>query len=68
MVFQNDDCLGYNTDYRAAMDCIEETFQIDKNQERPMQGLTALIPVPVAYRGQLHKRNNGTICYQFTNT
>ena len=43
MVFQNDDCLGYNTDYRAAMDCIEEAFQIDKNQERPMQGLTALI-------------------------
>ena len=32
MVFQNDDCLGYNTGYRAAMDCIEETFQIDKNR------------------------------------
>jgi len=43
MVFQNEDCLGYNTDYRAAMDCIEETFQIDKSQERPMQGLTALV-------------------------
>ncbi|MDB4393856.1 shikimate dehydrogenase [Rhodopirellula sp.] len=43
MVFQNGDCLGYNTDYRAAMDCIEETFQIDKAQERPMQGLTAMV-------------------------
>jgi 3-dehydroquinate dehydratase/shikimate dehydrogenase len=43
VVFQGSDRLGYNTDYRAAMDCIEESFSIDKQRERPMQGLTALI-------------------------
>ncbi len=43
IVFQGADRLGYNTDYRAAMDCIEEIFGIDKSRERPMQGLTALV-------------------------
>ena len=43
MVFQDDDIYGYNTDYRAAMDCIEELFKIDKTVERPMQGMTALV-------------------------
>jgi 3-dehydroquinate dehydratase/shikimate dehydrogenase len=37
------DVLGYNTDYRAAMDCIEELFKIDKKSDRSMRGLTALI-------------------------
>jgi 3-dehydroquinate dehydratase/shikimate dehydrogenase len=43
IVFQDSERLGYNTDYRAAMDCIEEIFSIDKNRERPMQGYTALV-------------------------
>lgn len=43
MVFHDGNCLGYNTDYRAAMDCIEELFKIDKNKDRPMQGMTALV-------------------------
>lgn len=43
MVFDNNDILGYNTDYRAAMDCIEELFKVDRTKERPMQGMTALI-------------------------
>ncbi len=43
MVIHGDDTLGYNTDYRAAMDCIEETYNIDKEVERPLQGKKALI-------------------------
>ena len=43
LVFHEEDLLGYNTDYRAAMDCIEELFKIRKKVERSMQGLTALI-------------------------
>ena len=43
MVFHDENCLGYNTDYRAAMDCIDELFKIDKTKERPMQGMTALV-------------------------
>ncbi len=43
MVFHGDDNLGYNTDYRAAMDCIGEVFNLDKTQERPMQGKRALV-------------------------
>ena len=43
MVIHGDDNLGYNTDYRAAMDCIEETFEISRGTERPMQGRRALV-------------------------
>lgn len=43
MIFQDEQILGYNTDYRAAMDCIEELYKIDKTKERPMQGMTALV-------------------------
>lgn len=43
VVFDGDDALGYNTDYRAAMDCIEEAFNLKKGVERPMQGMTAMI-------------------------
>ncbi|NND97075.1 MAG: shikimate dehydrogenase [Pirellulaceae bacterium] len=43
MVFHGDDRLGYNTDYRAAMDCIEQTYELTKDAERPMQGITALV-------------------------
>ena len=43
MVFHGEEVLGYNTDYRAAMDCIEEAFEVKKDRERPMQGRSALI-------------------------
>lgn len=43
VVFHDQERLGYNTDYRAAMDCIEQTFDIDKKRERPLQGITALV-------------------------
>ncbi len=43
MVFHDDDAIGYNTDYRAAMDCIEEAFEVKKGTERPMQGRSALV-------------------------
>jgi 3-dehydroquinate dehydratase/shikimate dehydrogenase len=43
VIFQDGNRLGYNTDYRAAMDCIEEMFKIDKQRARPMQGITALV-------------------------
>lgn len=43
MVFQDEDRLGYNTDYRAAMDCIEETFNLQRGLENSMQGKVALI-------------------------
>ena len=43
MVIQGEDRLGYNTDYRAAMDCIGELFAFDRNVERPMQGKRAMV-------------------------
>ncbi|MCC9641423.1 shikimate dehydrogenase [Rhodopirellula sp. JC740] len=43
MIFNGDERLGYNTDYRAAMDCIEEAFKIQRGTENSMQGKTALI-------------------------
>lgn len=43
MIFDDDDCVGYNTDYRAAMDCIEELFNIDRKSEQSMRGLTVLV-------------------------
>ena len=43
MVFADDERYGYNTDYRAAMDCIEQTFNVERGQENSMQGRTALI-------------------------
>ena len=43
MVMDQKSRLGYNTDYRAAMDCIESVFDIDKSIERPLQGKKALV-------------------------
>lgn len=43
IVFHDEQILGYNTDYRAAMDCVEEVFNIQKGAERPLQGKTAMI-------------------------
>lgn len=43
MIFNGEERLGYNTDYRAAMDCIEETFGVVRGQENSMQGKIAVI-------------------------
>jgi 3-dehydroquinate dehydratase/shikimate dehydrogenase len=43
MIFNGEERLGYNTDYRAAMDCIEEIFGIQRGQENSMQGKVAVI-------------------------
>ncbi|MEM1228273.1 MAG: shikimate dehydrogenase [Planctomycetota bacterium] len=43
MVFGEEERYGYNTDYRAAMDCIEETLNLQRGQENSMQGKQALV-------------------------
>lgn len=43
MIFNGEEKLGYNTDYRAAMDCIDDLFNIDKDSGHSMQGMTALV-------------------------
>ncbi len=47
MIFQENDTLGYNTDYRAAMDCIEEVYEKTgedaDGEDRSMQGKRALV-------------------------
>jgi 3-dehydroquinate dehydratase / shikimate dehydrogenase len=43
LIFHDDDVLGYNTDYRAAMDCITEVFKKDQSSNRSLQGLKAMI-------------------------
>ena len=43
MVLHEEDRLGYNTEYRAAMDCVEQTYDLRKGTERPMQGVNATV-------------------------
>ena len=44
MVFDKDDRLGYNTDYRAAMDCVLEVLDKEEEaKENALQGVTALV-------------------------
>jgi 3-dehydroquinate dehydratase/shikimate dehydrogenase len=44
MVFHDEDRLGYNTDYRAAMDCIIEVMdKKEEAKENALQGVTALV-------------------------
>lgn len=44
MVFEGNERLGYNTDYRAAMDCINEMLtREDSPTDNPIQGVTALV-------------------------
>jgi 3-dehydroquinate dehydratase/shikimate dehydrogenase len=44
MIFHDGERLGYNTDYRAAMDCIVEVFdKKDIPKEKALQGVTALV-------------------------
>ena len=42
MVFEGSEIKGYNTDYRAAMDCIESAMKLDA-RPRNMHGKTALV-------------------------
>jgi 3-dehydroquinate dehydratase/shikimate dehydrogenase len=43
MIFHGEDRIGYNTDYRAAMDCISEAFKLRADADHPMRGITALV-------------------------
>lgn len=43
LILQDNDVLGYNTDYRAAMDCIEEAMNLDRGQERSLAGTAAMV-------------------------
>ncbi|TWT82054.1 Shikimate dehydrogenase [Planctomycetes bacterium CA13] len=43
MISQGKDNLGYNTDYRASMDCISEVLNLKKDVEKPMQGVSVLV-------------------------
>ncbi len=43
VIFQGKDNLGYNTDYRAAMDCIEQVLTLKKDVDKPMMGMSVLI-------------------------
>ncbi|XZE53910.1 shikimate dehydrogenase [Planctomycetaceae bacterium SH139] len=43
IVFDGDQRLGYNTDYRAAMECIAKVFPTSPHEELPWMGKRALI-------------------------
>ena len=43
VVFADNEVIGYNTDYRAAMDCVTEAFTRMKGGENPFQKATALL-------------------------
>lgn len=41
--FDGEDAIGYNTDYRAAMDCFTEAMKHFTKEEEPFKGRTVLI-------------------------
>ena len=43
VVFDGEQRLGYNTDYRAAMESLEEALEISPGTEKPLSGKTALV-------------------------
>lgn len=43
IIFDGDQRLGYNTDYRAAMECLAQFWGTDEMNESPWQGKTALV-------------------------
>ncbi|HPP54914.1 MAG TPA: type I 3-dehydroquinate dehydratase, partial [Thermoguttaceae bacterium] len=43
VIFEGAERIGYNTDYRAAMESLEEAMGIPPNTESPLRGKTALI-------------------------
>jgi 3-dehydroquinate dehydratase / shikimate dehydrogenase len=43
VVFEGENRLGYNTDYRAAMDSLETAMRLPAGLEKPLQGKVALV-------------------------
>ncbi|MCG8583182.1 MAG: shikimate dehydrogenase, partial [Pirellulales bacterium] len=43
ILFNGDDMVGYNTDYRAAMISLERALDVDRESSEPLQGKTALV-------------------------
>ena len=43
VIFEGEQRLGYNTDYRAAMSSLEEAMEITPEQETPLKNKTALV-------------------------
>lgn len=43
VVFNGEELIGYNTDYRAAMDCLNEALAKSDNRANPFQGLSVLL-------------------------
>lgn len=43
MIFDEGEVLGYNTDYRAAMDCLAAMLEPDPKAEKPYKDKTALL-------------------------
>jgi len=43
VIFEGDQRLGYNTDYRAAMSSLEEAMEISPEQEAPLKDKIALV-------------------------
>ncbi len=43
VVFEGEERVGYNTDYRAAMESLENALDIEGNVEKPLSGKTALV-------------------------
>lgn len=38
LIFRDQEVLGYNTDYRAAMDCVEETLKLERKDTKSLAG------------------------------
>ena len=43
LILQGNEVLGYNTDYRAAMDCVEESMKLDRKMERSLAGTSVMV-------------------------
>ncbi len=43
VVFNADEAIGYNTDYRGAMDCLTEAMRQLNGEENPFRGRTVLL-------------------------
>lgn len=43
IVFDGEERLGYNTDYRAAMECLLEAMGVNEGDEQPLSGKSALV-------------------------
>ncbi|MCC7475408.1 MAG: shikimate dehydrogenase [Pirellulales bacterium] len=67
VLFKNDEVLGYNTDYKAAMDCLEEAFggPVPHGQPSPLKDKRVLVlgagGVARAVMYGLHRRGAKTV-------